>query len=727
MRYIFQFFALVSIAVGQTTPSITVITNAALPDLDEHPYGAVRLQPRSMATIFGNNLSTETASTTPPWTTALGGIELHFVPLGVGCGTYSPPTGGCDILASLIYVSPTQINFLVPDISAPVSNQQDLPLDAVIVIGGQRFDTGGLLYTSSIGDFAVFGVGYDCDFSLSLVQPQSCGFSPTPGQYTVPIGAVTDASGNLITSQNPIHQNQIVVLWATGLASLTLNQSTGLRQQNSPTPLTFGISQSATASGSGAFNFNWTTQTPIWAGESPQYVGLDQINVAFPTCNGPLANTEQRYNAAMTFAAHDPSGYPANNYVTLCEPFIISPGEATCQFGQPTTITIVSSADPSIGSQFIDFTVTVTPPANGTVTLLDSQNTIQIQNLSGGNAGFGVYVSPSTGLTPGSHIIQALYNGSNTYQGSSASLTQSVQLPSLTPTTTTLVSSVDPSLAGQQMTFVATVSPCCLPTGSVAFSYGNETLCSYVAMKQGTATCQTSGVYLSNATPGLGVGSYSVVATYSGDQSYAHSSSNSIVQVVQMNHATISFSIGSYRNVNGASETALGEGLWFNVSVGGAHSSLAPSGIVMFFDGATSIGTMPVSAYMTYDTSSLALGAHVLSASDGGDINFSAVTSTSATVNIWTISSFTSSSNPSTAGQKVTFTVCGIPSYVKNGYVRFIVDGSSSDVQIASPCTSYTASGLVTGSHLVTVGLVESSAPGIPRVTFPFSIIQVVD
>ena len=133
----------------------------------------------------------------------------------------------CELVADLLYVSPTQINFLVPDVSAAAYGQQALLLDAVLIRDGALFDTQVTVYVSPGGDFAVFQVGYDCDFSLSVTYPEACGYSPSSGQNRVPIGAVTDASGNLITSLNPIHQGQLIVLWATGLGALTLDSGTG--------------------------------------------------------------------------------------------------------------------------------------------------------------------------------------------------------------------------------------------------------------------------------------------------------------------------------------------------------------------------------------------------------------------------------------------------------------------------------------------------------------------
>ena len=104
----------------------------------------------------------------------------------------------------------------------------------MLIRDGVRFDTHATFYVSPSGDFALFQVGYDCDFSLSLTHPETCGYSLSSGQYRVPIGAVTDASGNLITSQNPIHQGQVIVLWATGLGALSLDPATGLLQLRIP-------------------------------------------------------------------------------------------------------------------------------------------------------------------------------------------------------------------------------------------------------------------------------------------------------------------------------------------------------------------------------------------------------------------------------------------------------------------------------------------------------------
>jgi hypothetical protein len=531
------------------------------------------------------------------------------------------------------------------------------------------------------------------------------------------------------------NEGQVVILWATGLGSMSINQSTGLRQQNNPTPLTLGVSQSNPARGANTFNFNWRTQTPIWAGESPQYVGLDQVNVQFPICNGPAATAEQRFNAALTFTAHDNSGYPANAIAMLYMPFLISSGEPTCSFGAPTTISLVSGANSASGVEAIEFSVTVSPSsATGLVTLSDDQGTLMISTLVAGKVSLPVYSSPSGGLTTGTHTITATYNGSATYQGSSATVNQSVQNPALAPTTTTLTSSVSPSSIGQEMTFTATVSPCCLPTGGVTFYLGDQTLnCAGYYLTQGKVICSTFGLWVSGSPQvPFAAGTYTIKAVYSGDSSYASSSSNLVTQVINPVTGLISLNTWSYRGGTGASEAALGEQVSLSVTVGypgfSPGSSVVPTGTVTIYDGTAVLATLQLSsAGALLITSTLPVGTHVLKATYSGDTNVGAASSSTLTVTIWNPSSFTSTFNPSSVGQTVTFTLCGVPSNVTKGYVAFIIDGLASPVSISSPCTSDSVNWLIKGSHSVKVGLDDIPDRTVTTVSFPFSIIQVVN
>jgi hypothetical protein len=90
-----------------------------------------------------------------------------------------------------------------------------------------------------------------------------------------------------------------------------------------------------------------------------------------------------------------------------------------------TTTTLTSSLNPSNFGQAVTFTASVTPQfgstVTGTVTFYDGTTVLKTVSVSGGAAKF----TTST-LSSGGHSITATYNGSTSFDGSSASLTQTV-------------------------------------------------------------------------------------------------------------------------------------------------------------------------------------------------------------------------------------------------------------------------------------------------------------
>jgi hypothetical protein len=102
-------------------------------------------------------------------------------------------------------------------------------------------------------------------------------------------------------------------------------------------------------------------------------------------------------------------------------------------------------------------------------------------------------------------------------------------------TTTTLVSSANPAVAGTSVTFTATVSGSS-PTGTVNFTDGGSTLsgCGAVPLAGGgnsrAAACTTSS---------LAVGTHAIAAAYSGDGNNAASSSTPLSQVIHTAAATL--------------------------------------------------------------------------------------------------------------------------------------------------------------------------------------------
>ncbi len=143
-------------------------------------------------------------------------------------------------------------------------------------------------------------------------------------------------------------------------------------------------------------------------------------------------------------------------------------------------------------------------------------------------------------------------------------------------------------------------------------------------------------------------------------------------------------------------------------------ATATPSGTVVFFDGATRLATLALDASgsAVLNTSPLALGAHLFSVSYGGDANFNGSISgvLSEIVNkSATLTTLTTSANPSVSGQSVTFNVtvtavapgAGTPS----GTVTFL-DGAGSLATVSlngSGQATLTTSALAVGTHPITV------------------------
>ena len=188
-----------------------------------------------------------------------------------------------------------------------------------------------------------------------------------------------------------------------------------------------------------------------------------------------------------------------------------------------TSIVVVADVNPIAPGASLTFTATVTPPAlaaspTGTVIFYDGGTLLGIGTLSG-----DVAALTTTALTiPGPHNITAVYGGSAIYNGS----TSPILVETVTggaATTTTLVSSLNPSTFGDAVTFTATVSvPNGMPTGTVTFMDGISAIGS-ASLSGGAAALVTSS---------LTVGTHSLTAVYAGDATFPGSTSPVLSQVV---------------------------------------------------------------------------------------------------------------------------------------------------------------------------------------------------
>jgi hypothetical protein len=285
-----------------------------------------------------------------------------------------------------------------------------------------------------------------------------------------------------------------------------------------------------------------------------------------------------------------------------------------------------------------------------------------------------------------------------------------VQHPPISGTTTSLASSVNPSVFGQEVTFTATITADNggVPSGTVSF-YDGPTLLDTESVNHDNGPVQASFT-----TTSLAVGSHSITATYNSDPGFSVSTSDAFSQTVNQDSTTTALSADINPSTNGQSIT-----LTATVSAN-APGAGNPTGTITFYDGNTSLGTGTLSLVngqeqATLSLSSLTAGSHSLTASYGSDTNFAGSTSTnwSQTVNqAKTTTSLTSSLNPSTYGQSITFTatVAAVAPGSGNatGTVNFY-DGNtllgSGTLAVASngnDQATYTTSALGASSHSIT-------------------------
>jgi uncharacterized repeat protein (TIGR01451 family) len=211
--------------------------------------------------------------------------------------------------------------------------------------------------------------------------------------------------------------------------------------------------------------------------------------------------------AVATSSAPDP--LPGNNSATA----------DTIVDRSPTSVALASSPNTSTAGTPVTFTAIVTGAApTGTVSFYDGPMLLGSSALVGGSASLIV------SLGVGSHTITAVYNGDPNHAPSTAApLTQIVNNPNgKTTTVTTLVSSVNPSLVGQPVTFTATVTGA-NPAGTVTFMDVNGVL-GTAPLINGVATI---------TVPGFNRGAHQITASYGGDGNNLPSTSGKVKQQVR--------------------------------------------------------------------------------------------------------------------------------------------------------------------------------------------------
>jgi len=519
-----------------------------------------------------------------------------------------------------------------------------------------------LLWVASPGEVFAITIGIPTNTTITAVLSKKGATECVYGETVTivaqvsPIGGTTAPSGTVqflhngvvigsaslapITNSN-ISLAQLVTsnLGTAGIADLTAsylgNSSPAFFSSSSPTVQETVTLANTTTSVSSGPNPSVSGQPVIFtATVTPQYSGTPTGSVYFSDGGTTLGianlsgGTANFTISSLAAGSHVITAqYSADlNFTASISPAVTQTVAAASV--QATQTILASSLNPSVTGQPVNFTATVTSSSGtptGTVAFKDGSTII----VSGVPLSNGMATYQDATLSAGTHAITAVYSGSSNYSGStSATLAETVN-GSVAATTTTLVSSANPSVPGQAVTFRAmvTTSGPGTPSGVVTWWDGSTELGSFAL----------SGNNASLTTSSLSLGSHSITANYGGDIAFAASTSAVLAQ--QVKTASGSGPSGPGTSAAGTTSTSLtsspnpstpGQPVTFTATIT-ANGSGTPTGSVTFEDGSNTLGTEALNAgQANLVISSLSAGTHSITAVYSGDSSFSGSTSTVA-------------------------------------------------------------------------------------------------
>lgn len=525
---------------------------------------------------------------------------------------------------------------------------------------------------------------------------------------------------------------------------------------------------------------------------------------AFPT---PAPTPSTNTSLATTFAGTNPNGTWSLYVYDDATGDVGSIGSwsltiTTEEAADATTTTVTSAANPTLVGGSVTFTATVlsgaTPVTSGSVMFTDGPTTLagSVALNASGQATF-----TTSALGEGSHLIRATYSGAVGFLTSSGTVAQVVDTPTTTPAAGQWCNTGPIAGPGSALSFAGPASPypsritvsgagaattlVTVQLGSVSHAVPvdfdvllvSPTGQSVVLMSDVGGIAAASGATLTFADTAAGTipeagpltaGTYRPSDADSGGQvdsfpapAPAPSAATTLATFNTFNPNGVwrlfvaddagadggAVSGGWCLNIRTAAATAtsltsslnpstVGDSVTFTATVTSGGSPVT-SGTVSFADGATPLGSsvaLDASGQATLTTSGLMVGTHAISAEYGGTADFqqSAAAVTQVVTRASSATALTSSVNPSTLGQSVTFTANvtyasgqSLSAPVADGSVTFTDAsiGLLGTVALSAGSASVTTAALAVGTHTVTASY--SGATGTDASNN--SIVQVVD
>lgn len=367
--------------------------------------------------------------------------------------------------------------------------------------------------------------------------------------------------------------------------------------------------------------------------------------------------------------------------------------------GPQTATQLSSTANPSDGANYSIVAQVVglagNPVAGGSVSFTIDGTPFASNPVAVDLSGRATLTSAQVPGAVGNHTFEATYNPDLAHLGGGSTANPFIQTVSMVSSTTTVTSSVNPSLVGDSVTFTATVSG--TPTGTVTFTINGTA--------QTPSTLPPGGNQATFTTSTLALGNHPVTADYSGDATVAPSSGTLTggqqVRGVPTNTLTST-----------ANPSVAGQAVTLNATVTGTGPT--PTGNVTFTYAGGSLGTVALSggsATLSVPAANLTVGTHPASFTYTGDTNYGAGSAGTLAggqvVNqASTTTTVTAAPNPSADGQTVTFTATVTAqapgSGTPTGTVTFRVDGGPPEppATLVGGAATLTRS-FTSGSHTV--------------------------
>jgi hypothetical protein len=455
----------------------------------------------------------------------------------------------------------------------------------------------------------------------------------------------------------------------------------------------------------------------------PQFTGAPSGTVAFmdgttviPSCPAQILTQGNNQSTAtclvsnLTVAGsphHISAVYSGDNnnfLASASSPILQAITPATTR----TSVALTLGTTPAVYGTTLNFTATVTPQISGaptgTVTFFDGGTPIPaclaVALTQGNNQSTAICMDASLSVSGSPHNITVRYNADGNFTASTSTAIQQT-ITQATSQTVVSPSNENPSVYGQPVTFVATVTPQIsqAPTGIVNF-FDNGVLigvCTGVPLIQGnnlsTATCQIATLTVAGSP-------HNISAIYSGDGNFIASVGTAIQQIVTQATPLTTLTTSITPSISG-------QAVVLSATVVAPFGG-QPTGTVTFTSNSGAIAECPgpvalINGQASCTTSTLGSGLDTVQATYNGDGNFTAAmgmltqivedfTVSLNTPTLRVIQGFTNTGQPAFNGypQQVTFTAAPVPRSEFSGQVNVtctVTALSAQNVQNPPTCT----------------------------------------